>query len=176
MIATRRPHPNLLKYYAIESMVLGPLFLLVLIPRFFRFRTLHYQMDERGITARWGILFRHEISLDYKRIQDIHLASNMIERWLGLGRVQLQTAAGSAKAELTIEGLQDYEQVRDFLYTRMLGAGVEDVAETTDTDEQSAQVVVALREAAAELRALRLELEAARSDSTRPARPSETAG
>lgn len=173
MAVTRRPHSNLLKYFAIESMVLGPLFPLVLLPRFFKFRTLRYEMDDRGITARWGVLFRRETSLDYKRIQDIHLASNMIERWFGLGRVQLQTAAGSAKAELTIEGLQDYEQVRDFLYTRMLGAGDDEEAETRGAGNPSEQVVGALREAAAELRALRQELAENRSGSATPERLAE---
>ncbi|MDH3744322.1 MAG: PH domain-containing protein [Acidobacteriota bacterium] len=176
MAVTRRPHPNLLKYFAIESLILGPLFPLVLLPRFFRFRTLRYEMDDRGITARWGVFFRREISLDYKRIQDIHLASNMIERWLGLGRVQLQTAAGSAKAELTIEGLQDYEQVRDFLYTRMLGAAGDAATGARGSDEHTEQVIGALREATAELRALRHELAENRSTSDRPAPLSETEG
>jgi putative membrane protein len=57
---------------------------------------------------RWAYLFRREVSLTYARIQDLHLVSNVIERWLGLGRIQVQTASGSAEAEMTIEGLQDY--------------------------------------------------------------------
>ncbi len=68
---------------------------------------------------RWGVLFRREISLNYPRIQDIHLTSNFVERWLGLARLQLQTAAGSATAEMTIEGLEQVEQIRDYLYSRM---------------------------------------------------------
>jgi len=75
---------------------------------------------------RWGILFRHEIILNYARIQDIHLESNLIERWLGLARVLIQTASGSASAEMTIEGLKQFEAVRDFLYSRM--RGVKDAA------------------------------------------------
>lgn len=70
---------------------------------------------------RWGILFRREISLTYARIQDIHLTSNVVERWLGLARIQIQTASGSAGAEMTIEGLRDFEMIRDGLYSRMRG-------------------------------------------------------
>ncbi len=168
----RQPHPNLLKYYAIESLLLGPFFPLLLLPRLFRFRTLRYEIGEHGITARWGVLFRREISLDYERIQDIHLASNLIERRLGLGRVQVQTAAGSAKAELTVEGLQDFEQVRDFLYARMRGAqplaagpetaGTSMPTVSTPTVEA---IVAALHETAGELRELRRELAARRETS-----------
>ncbi|MFQ5528264.1 MAG: PH domain-containing protein [Thermoanaerobaculia bacterium] len=164
----RRPHPNLYKYYILESLVLGPFFFIALIPRTFRFRTLRYHWDEKGITARWGVLFRREISLDFERIQDIHLSSNLFERWLGLAKVQVQTASGSSQAEMTIEGLPDYAEVRDFLYARMRGARrTETVAppgEAVATDE----VVRALRETAAELKALREELAAKRSASEPP--------
>lgn len=169
----RRPHPNLLKYYVLESLLLGPLFLVSLIPRFLRYRTLRYTWDDQGITARWGLLFQHEISLDFERIQDIHLRSNAVERWLGLAKVQLQTASGSAKAEMTIEGLQDFEAVRDFLYSRMRGVrGMrpdskpvlgEPLAPAVPDDIDEA--VNALRETAAELRKLREELAARRADS-----------
>jgi len=116
-----RPHGNLLVYYALGSLLLGPLFFVALIPLYFRYHTLHYRFDDEGVSMRWGILFRREIHLTYSRIQDIHLTSNLVERWLGLGRVQVQTASGSSGAEMTIEGLQEFEAVRDFLYTRMRG-------------------------------------------------------
>ena len=34
----------------------------------------------------------------------------------------MQTASGASKAEMTIEGLPEFELVRDYLYTRMRGA------------------------------------------------------
>lgn len=36
--------------------------------------------------------------------------------------VQIQTASGTAGAELTIEGFHQSEAIRDFLYARMRGA------------------------------------------------------
>jgi putative membrane protein len=68
-----------------------------------------------------GILFRREVNLTYARIQDIHLRSNILQRWLGLGNVQIQTASGSSGPELVIEGFREFEAIRDFLYTRMRG-------------------------------------------------------
>ncbi len=122
VLALTRPDRALFRYYLLTSLLLGPFFPILLVPLYFRYHTLHYRFDEEGVSMKWGILFRREISLTYARIQDIHLQSNIVERWLGLGRVQIQTASGSASAEMTIEGLHEYGLVRDFLYSRMRGA------------------------------------------------------
>jgi membrane protein YdbS with pleckstrin-like domain len=117
-----RPHRSLWRYYLMSALVTGPLLPFVILPFWFRYHTMRYRFGEEGVSMRWGILFRKEINLTYARIQDIHLVSNFVERWLGLARIQIQTASGSAKAEMTIEGILEYEQLRDFLYSRMRGA------------------------------------------------------
>jgi len=149
-----RPSTRLMTYYALVSLLFGPAFFIALVPLYFRYHTLRYEIDREGITARWGILFRREVMLTYARIQDIHLTSNLIERWLGLAKVQVQTASGNAGAELMIEGMPQFESIRDFLYTRMRGAKDRppEVAGAGTPDELAA----ALREIAGEVRALRL--------------------
>ena len=162
-----RPHRNLLTYYTIGALVLGPLFPLLLIPRYFRFQTLRYRFDDEGVSARWGILFRKEIHLTYARIQDIHLRSNFVERWLKLARVEIQTASGSAKAELTVEGLLEFEAVRDFLYSKMRGTQAgpgrpDRAARPAGAGGRGGaefDLVEALREVTAELRGIRATLE-----------------
>jgi putative membrane protein len=157
-----RPHPNLLKYNLLSCLLLGPFFLFAFLPLYFRYRSLLYEVDAEGITMRWGILFRREISLTYPRIQDIHLSSNFVERWLGLAKIQVQTASGSANAEMTIEGIPEYEEMRDYLYSRMRGAGgqgatlVEGVS--NDHGANSSELSTTLRAIAAELRAIREEI------------------
>jgi hypothetical protein len=120
--ATLGPDRSLLTYYTLQSLLFGPFFFFALIPLYFRFRSMRYEVDEEGITMSWGVLFRREISLTFGRIQDIHLSSNVVQRWLGLASIQIQTASGSATAEMTVEGLPQYEAVRDFFYARMRGA------------------------------------------------------
>lgn len=173
-VRERRPDEKLLIYYVISAILFGPAFPIVAVYRFFRFRSLRYTFDSEGITMRWGILFRREISLTYARIQDIHLTSNVLERWFGLGRIQIQTASGSAGAEMVIEGLLDYERIRDELYARMRGARDRRTHETTSSAAAPlaapgavpaggppaaapavAELAEALRDAAAELRRLR---------------------
>jgi len=142
-----------------------------LIPLYFRYHTMRYRFGEEGVSMRWGILFRREVSLTYARIQDIHLSSNLVERWLGLAKIQVQTASGSSGAEMTIEGFRDFEAVRDFLYSRMRGARQgaragtlpepgEDAPRLAVPAESTTEVAAALREVARELRAVREALSA----------------
>jgi putative membrane protein len=122
ILVIERPHPKLMSYYFVCCLLTVPLFPILILPYYFRYHTMRYKFDAESVSMRWGILFRREVILNYSRIQDIHLQSNFIERWLGLGRVLIQTASGSATAEMTIEGLIEFEAVRDFLYTKMRGA------------------------------------------------------
>jgi putative membrane protein len=150
--AIRRPSPQLLWQYLVHSLagfVMAPL---IFVPLFFRYHTLRYHFDQEGIRASWGILFRKEIFLTYARIQDIHVTRGLLERWLGIGTVQVQTASASSGAELSIVGLTQYEEVRDFLYGRMRGVHAHDGAPALAPGAPTAQThLTAILE---ELRAL----------------------
>ncbi len=154
IFSIHRPSPALFRYYVLSSFLLGPLFFIPLTYLYFRYHTMRYEFDGEGISMRWGILFRREITLTYARIQDIHLTSNILERWFRLARIQIQTASASAAAEMTIEGLHEFETVRDFLYTKMRGVRAK-APEAAHKDDLAS----ALREVAAELRAVREALE-----------------
>jgi membrane protein YdbS with pleckstrin-like domain len=121
ILALERPHPALWRYYIITAVLTGPGIIVALPYLFFRYYTLRYRFDAEGIHMRVGILFRREVNLTYARIQDIHLRSGIIQRWLGIANLEIQTASGSATAEMVIEGFKEYEAIRDFLYTRMRG-------------------------------------------------------
>jgi putative membrane protein len=160
MASELRPDPSLLKYYLFASFLAGPFFFIPFIPLYFRYHTMRYHFDGEGVAMRWGILFRKEVSLTYARVQDIHLSSNFVERWLGLAKVQVQTASGNAGAEMTIEGIHEFEAVRDFLYSRMRGAKEvgRDPARppaAVHPGEDADALTVALQEVASELRAVR---------------------
>ena len=163
VFAIERPSPKLFTYYLLSSLLLGPLFFIPLIPLYFRYHTLRYRFDEEGISMRWGILFRREINLTYARSQDIHLRSNVVERWLDLARIEVQTASGSSGAEMTLEGLLKFEAIRDYLYARMRGSLDRRPATPASASSPSGAVDAAvtneltatLREVTAELRALR---------------------
>jgi uncharacterized membrane protein YdbT with pleckstrin-like domain len=152
--ALERPAPALLVLYAIRS--LAGLFLapIVFVPLYFRYHTLRYRFDDEGVSASWGILFRREIHLTYKRIQDIHVKRGLVQRWLGIATIEIQTAAGSQSAELSVEGVIEHEDLRDFLYDRMRGRGTEAGAPTGG--DRVAELLETIR---AELEAARTALE-----------------
>ena len=154
-----RPDRKLLTQYLLRALLAGPAFPFVFVPSFFKYETLKYRFDDEGITMGWGFLWRREIVLTYARIQDIHLSRGIIERWLGLATINIQTAAGSSSSEMSIVGLTAFERVRDFLYLRMRGArfGEDGEPEATtgplpDTGDTAAALLTEIRD---ELRALR---------------------
>lgn len=158
ILAITRPDRRLLVQYAIRS--LAGLFAapIVFVPLYFKYHTLKYRIGEEGISASWGILFRREVHLTYKRIQDIHVSRSIVERYLGLGTVEIQTAAGSSNAELSIEGLVEHDAVREFLYRRMRG---HEPAEA-QAGAAASGAATATEDVATLLRAIRDELEGAR--------------
>lgn len=154
VFSIHRPSPALFKYYILSSFLVGPFFIFPLIYFFFRYHTMRYDFDHEGISMRWGILFRRETTLTYARIQDIHLTSNLVERWLRLARIQIQTASASSSAEMTLEGLHEFEMIRDFLYSKMRGVRSAATAPVPEHD-----LAATLREVTNELRAVREALE-----------------
>jgi len=158
-----RPDRALFPYYMLSALVFPPAFPFLAPYLYFRYHTMRYQFTDDGISMSWGILFRREVIVNYARIQDIHLRSNVVERWLGLARILVQTASGNASAEMTIEGLKEFEALRDFLYSRMRGVKdpVHPAAPAATARAAAAgpggegELVAALRETAAELRAVR---------------------
>jgi uncharacterized protein len=136
--AITRPAPVLMTYYALVSLLAGPAFVFALMPLVCKYLTLRYRFDEKGISTSYGVFFKRETLLTYRRIQDIHLTHNIVQRWMGLATVSIQTASGSAGAEMSIEGVLEAEALRDFLYQRMRGARGLDQDESIGRDETDA--------------------------------------
>lgn len=159
--ALDRPHPRLFWLYLAQSLVSGPLFPFIFLVLYFRFHTLSYRLDDEGVSVSWGYFFRQETFLQYRKIQDIHVRRGLVERWLGLATVEVQTASGSAAAEVSLEGLEDHDAVRDFLYRHMRGLEPEERAVAAGAPAAAeGEALALLREVKAELEATRRALEA----------------
>lgn len=116
-----RPEPALLWLYVLSSLALLCAAPLALVPLYFRYHTLWYRFDATGVSMGYGILFRREMQLTYARMQDIHLSQNILERWLGIGTVTVQTAGAGSAGNLAIVGVKDFNAIRDYLYAKMRG-------------------------------------------------------
>ena len=148
-----RPEEKLLRYYFFRALATTVAFPVTMVYFYFHYHTMRYQFDEQGIRMTWGIFFHYEVMLNYARIQDVHLRSNAIERWLGLARIEIQTASGSSDAQMTLEGMTDHDAVRDFLYSRMRGAHEQ------QPSHEASPLAATLTEVANELRLIRETLE-----------------
>lgn len=153
-----RPHDSLLTYYILVSAATLVAFPFVFIPAYIRFKTLRYRFDDEGVSMSWGLLFHKEVYLTYRRLQDIHVTRNRVERWMGLGKVPIQTASGTSGATMTIVGIRHPEPLRDFLYERMRGARAESAGEGPGPADED-EVVTLLRQIRDALRAARLDRE-----------------
>ncbi len=117
-----RPDPKLMQYYVVLSLISGPAFPFVLLAQWMRYITLRYKFDDHGVSMSYGVFVRREVNLTYRRLQDIHLTRNLLQRWMGLATISLQTASGNAGAEMSIEGILEADALRDYLYSKMRGA------------------------------------------------------
>jgi len=152
-----RPDRALLVYFLLASLCALVAAPFVFVPLYIRYKTMRYEIDEEGISMRWGLLFRREVYLTFRRIQDIHVTRNIVERWLGLAKVHIQTASGTGDATMQIEGILNPEPLRDFLYQRMRGARGHDAP---SPDQPSGDDPAALlREIRDEIRRIRERLE-----------------
>ncbi len=161
--ATERPHSKLLILYLLRSLTALFMFPFVFLPLLCKYISLRYHFEKEGIGASWGIFFKKQVFLTYARIQDIHVSRGLIERWLRLGTVEVQTASGSATAELSIVGLEEFDAIRDFLYTKMRGARGETPTEIQTTGEESESLVL-LKQIRDEIRSVREAVEGKRRD------------
>jgi membrane protein YdbS with pleckstrin-like domain len=119
--AITRPAAPLLTYFILVALTSTVAFPFLMVFLYFRYHTLRYRFDDDGVSMGYGILFRREMHLTYARMQDIHLSQNVIERWLGIGSVTVQTAGSGESGDLKIVGVRDFEAIRDYLYARMRG-------------------------------------------------------
>ena len=120
--ALERPSPKLLTYYLLTGLLTGPGILIAIPALIIRYNTLRYRFEESGLRMQLGLFFRKEVVVAFRRIQDIHVSRNLIQRWLGIASVSVQTASGNAMPEIVLEGITDPDTVRDWLYEHMRGA------------------------------------------------------
>ena len=116
-----RPDERLMKYYVLVALLTLVAFPITLTALWIQYRTMRFRFDGEGVWRGQGLLWRREVNVAYRRIQDIHLTSGLLQRWMGLATVSIQTAAGSSSPEITIDGVLEAEALRDFLYTKMRG-------------------------------------------------------
>lgn len=57
-----------------------------------------YSIDETGFQKEYGIIHKHSVSVPYSNIQNVNISRSLIDRLLGLARINIETA-GSASID-----------------------------------------------------------------------------
>jgi putative membrane protein len=131
------PSQSLLTYYFLSCLIGFPVIFITFPIMWIRFKTLRYELQESGIRMSVGLLFRKEVIVAYRRIQDIHVSNNIFQRWLGISSVSIQTASGNSMPEIVVEGVQAPDQLRDWLYERTRGAKTGNTVDRTASPSDS---------------------------------------
>ena len=98
-----------------------------------------YQVTEREIRIKSGLLNRNNRSIPFDRIQDVSLEQKLVSRLLGLATVALETGSGGGEdGQLDALSRPDAEQLRDTIRDYKAGlstsdALIDDKPVTTDT-------------------------------------------
>jgi membrane protein YdbS with pleckstrin-like domain len=79
------------------------------------YRRWRFQFDDDHLELRYGVLWRRTSSLPYHRLQQVDEAQGPLERWLGMARVQLRSAAATTDASIPGIPAGDVAEIRRLL-------------------------------------------------------------
>jgi uncharacterized membrane protein YdbT with pleckstrin-like domain len=77
------------------------------------YRSLSYEIRADEVIVRVGILTRSVKHVPYRTVTNLTVRRGILDRWLGLGSLDIQTAgiSGTNKAEQSLVGLEDADEV-----------------------------------------------------------------
>ncbi|WP_129116891.1 PH domain-containing protein [Halegenticoccus tardaugens] len=129
----------------------------IVVAAYLSYRNTHYVVTTAGLYRKTGILSRDVQTVGFDKVQNISYNQTALGSALGYGNVDVSTA-GSAGVELRFRNVPDPAAVQE-LIGRRTGSRADRTAKAGDGDDPSE----VLDEILAELRAIRLALEAGRS-------------
>ncbi|WEL22747.1 PH domain-containing protein [Halorhabdus sp. BNX81] len=123
-------------------------------------RSVGFRLTDDEIESRGGVWWHSQSTVPYSRITNAETKQGPITRRFGVGSVAIQTAGQGAQstAELTIQGVADYEELREQILesVREGGPEPEGTGGTTHTGTADEATLDALLD---EVRAIRERLE-----------------
>ena len=126
------------------------------------YRSLSYEIQDDEVIVRAGILTKSVKHVPYRTVTNLTVKRDILDRWLGLGTLNIQTAgmSGQTGAEERLVGLTNVQEVYELVATelRRFRGGMAPTA--ADVEGQPAVASTdALSAILAEVRAIRQALE-----------------
>lgn len=96
------------------------------------YETAYYRVTESDIEYKRGVWFKQRTEVPYNRITNIGAKQDPVQRSVGCGQVNIQTAGSSDKSgpELKIKGVENYERIRSEIVNRIKGSKPSTAGET----------------------------------------------
>ncbi|WP_439027957.1 PH domain-containing protein [Haloarchaeobius sp. DT45] len=124
------------------------------IPAFYR--SADYRLTADELEYRRGVFFQQKTTVPYNRITNVDSVQGPVQRVVDAGTVRIHTAGfgGQTGAELTIDGVSDFEDIKEQVLDAVRGrapeategASVPEVAPTpAETGSDSGEVLAELR-------------------------------
>ncbi len=99
---------------ALLMIVFGAPSLLLVIARYWSFR---YRVEADELVIEQGILRRQERHIPLTNIQEIRLEQNLVQRWLGVARADIETSTGGeVEASLAVLAVDDIARLRQGVF------------------------------------------------------------
>jgi len=148
---------RLIKAIIVTISLLTPFFSVVGFVAFWIRRycsSISYLFTEDEIIAERGVWWKRKSVVPYNRITNIDVIQGPLSRRFGLGTVRVQTAGysgtggGGRVAELSILGVKNFEEIKDFITNLVRGIkpiAVEAEAEPTTLRNLILQILTELR-------------------------------
>ncbi len=75
-------------------------------------------LSHTGVAHETGVLSKHRTALHYSKISDVTVDQSVVQRLLGIGNLDVNTA-GSEKKEISFKNIQKAKKVHDFIIKRL---------------------------------------------------------
>jgi membrane protein YdbS with pleckstrin-like domain len=130
------------------------------------YRSLRYEVLADEVIVRAGIITKSVKHVPYRTVTNITVRRGLLDRWFGLGTLNIQTAgmSGNTGAEESLVGLPDVQEVYDIVVTELRRFRGSQAPTAADDDLPTPDYTASgeLNQILVELRAIRHALE--RSD------------
>ena len=115
--------------------IIGLICLVSMIPVFiwlpYYWKSLSYSIEEDAVRGSKGVFWKKHVTVPYRKITNVDITQGPIARYFGIACVHLQTAgyggADGSRAELKLEGLREYEKIREEIHNRIKPPGKQEI-------------------------------------------------
>ncbi|MFO7928765.1 MAG: PH domain-containing protein [Candidatus Humimicrobiaceae bacterium] len=87
------------------------------------YREVEYFIEDGSVKMRWGVVWKKQVTVPYKKITNVDITQGPMERFLGTGTLHLQTAGAGGKegtkAELKLPGIKNLGETRDLIVGKL---------------------------------------------------------